>query len=159
MRMGAGSMAISIIVHVFLLGGATVYVVSTAQPPRKASFCGGGGEGSAATIQRPVKMAPNQPNLATLNKRLSVASSNAAVALPDLPDTPNPSMAVGASATAAGGPAGLGMGLGNLKGPLMPTFGFKEPVKAGSLIGTLFLFPSVKNQNNSAEIDATRAFF
>ncbi|MBC8039138.1 MAG: hypothetical protein H7Y06_01200, partial [Opitutaceae bacterium] len=95
-RFGAGSMAISIIVHVIILGSATVWVVSSVQPQRKPSFQGGGNNSSAPAVQHAVKMANTQPNLAALTQRLVVENASSSVTLPDLPATGN---------TGPGGPA------------------------------------------------------
>ncbi|MFA6288461.1 MAG: hypothetical protein WC661_13845 [Opitutaceae bacterium] len=152
-RMGAGSMLISIIVHVIVIIGATVWVVSSVTPPRKALFKGG--DGGTSEVRRPVKMSNTQPKLDTLTKRLSVDSPNSTVSLPDLPTNPDSGLSSPALGTNAGAPGAAG----GLKGPLMPIFGFKEPVKSGSLIGTLFLIPSDQYKTNDAEIEAAKSFF
>jgi len=152
-RMGAGSMLVSIIVHVVIIIGATVWVVSSVQPQRKAQFKGGDNGGPA--VQHPVKMSNTQPKLDTLTKRLSVDTPNSTVALPDLPTNPDS----GLSSPAITGTAGAPGAAGGLKGPLMPIFGFKEPVKSGSLVGTLFLLPSDQYKTNEAEIEGAKAFF
>ncbi|WP_144353703.1 PA14 domain-containing protein [Rariglobus hedericola] len=140
-RAGAGSMMISIIVHVFILGGATIWVVSSVQPARKANFQGGGNPSGPADTMRSVKMSNTQPKLDTLNKRLVVESAASSVTLPDLPPMSTggpggPSSAGGLGGSGSG--AGAGAGLGNLKSPIMPLFGFKEAQTGGTLVGRLY---------------------
>ena len=132
-RMGAGSMLISIIVHVIVILFATIWVVSSVTPPRKAKFKGGDNAGSP--VSHPVKMSNTQPKLDTLTKRLTVDSPNSTVSLPDLPSTPD----TGPSAPAMGTPTGPNAGAtGGLKGPLMPLFGFKEAQAGGTLVGRFY---------------------
>jgi len=136
-RLGAGSMLISIVIHVIVLSFATVWVVSSVQTQRKAQFRGG--DGGTAEVSHPVRMAPTQPRLETLNQRLSVDSPSAAVALPDMPfmpasGGPSASSALDAGSTSAGFGAGP-----SLKGPIMPAFGFRDASQSGgSLIGRLY---------------------
>lgn len=140
-RAGAGSMMISIVIHVIILGSATVWVVSSVQPERKANFQGGGNPSGAAEVQRSVKMANTQPNLDTLNKRLVVESAASSVTLPDLPSMSTggpggPSSAGGLGGAGSG--QGAGAGIGNLKAPIMPLFGFKEAQAGGTLVGRFY---------------------
>ncbi len=141
-RFGAGSMAISIIVHVIILVSATVWVVSSVQPPRKPNFQGGGNNTSAPAVQHSVKMANTQPNLAALTQRLVVENASSSVTLPDLPTTGNTgpgSLSTGGGLSGGGTPGGgQGAGIGNLKAPIMPLFGFKEPPSTGTLVGRLY---------------------
>ncbi|HSI07795.1 MAG TPA: PA14 domain-containing protein [Rariglobus sp.] len=138
-RFGAGSMLISIIIHVVIIISATVWVVSSSMPQRKPSFQGGGDKGSAG-VQHAVKMSHTQPNLATLTQRIVVENSSSSVTLPDLP-TPGKS---GPGSLSPGGSlgegpgAGQGAGIGNLKGPIMPAFGFKEAQPGGTLVGRFY---------------------
>lgn len=140
-RLGAGSLAISIVIHLIVGIAATLYVVSTVSEKREAKFQGGGGGNSGSPAVHNVQMARRQPNLSTLNQRLAVDSPNAAVGLPDLPDMPSLSLG-GSGPHAAGlgtGPGqGAGVGLGTGKGPVMPAFGFREARAGGSLLGRLY---------------------
>ncbi len=144
-RLGAGSLLVSVVIHLLLLGGATVYVVSSVQEQRKAQFQGGSGSGAAAPapamVQHQVQMAQQQPNLSSLNQRLMVDSPDAAVSLPDLPDMPGFSgggPALGGDSGGFGGGSGVGAGFG--KGPVMPAFGFREAQPGGSLVGRFYDF-------------------
>src|SRR5438105_3827809 len=89
-RAGAGSFLISIVVHLILIGGATVYVVSSVREQRKASFQGGStaSPGPRKDVQHKVQMSHQQEKLSAVTQRLAVDSPNASVSLPDLPDTP-----------------------------------------------------------------------
>ncbi len=131
-RMGAGSMLVSIIVHVLIGIGATVWVVSSVQPQRKAQFKGG--DNAASAVQHPVKMSNTQPKLDTLTKRLSVDTPNSTVSLPDLPTNPDSGISSPSISSASGAPGASG----GLKGPLMPLFGFKEAQAGGTLVGRLY---------------------
>ncbi|HTJ79917.1 MAG TPA: PA14 domain-containing protein [Rariglobus sp.] len=142
-------MLISIIVHVFIIGGATVWVVSSIQPQRKALF--NGGENAAPEIRHPVKMSNTQPNLDTLTKRISVDTPDSVVALPDLPDSQDAGISSPSLAPAIGSPGGAG---GGLAGPLMPIFGFKEPQKNGTLVGTLYDFKQLRGRKPNPELAA-----
>ncbi|MBC8039137.1 MAG: hypothetical protein H7Y06_01195 [Opitutaceae bacterium] len=138
-RFGAGSMAISIIVHVIILGSATVWVVSSSMPQRKPSFQGGGNNSSAPAVQHAVKMSNTQPNLAALTQRLVVENASSSVTLPDLPAAVNSGPANASPGGLSGGPGvGQGAGIGNLKAPIMPLFGFKEAPSAGTLVGRFY---------------------
>jgi hypothetical protein len=133
-RLGAGSMFISIIIHVIILSFATLWVVSSVRPQRKAQFRSG--DGGTAEVSHPVRMSPTQPRLENFNPRLSVDSATADVALPDLPSM-QPS---GGSPALNAGSAAAGFGTGpSLKGPIMPAFGFRDSaLSGGSLIGRLY---------------------
>jgi len=138
-RAGAGSMLISIILHVFIIGGATVYVVSSVHPQRKALFKGD--DSAAASVQHPVKMSNTQPNLDTLTRRISVDTPESAVSLPDLPTNTDSGIS---SPTLDASLNGAGTGNGSLKGPLMPIFGFKEAQTGGTLVGNFYDFKQLR---------------
>lgn len=161
-RLGAGSLLISIVIHVALITGATVYVISTVQEQRKALFQGGTGAGdaapAAAMVQHQVQMSRQQPNLSALNQRLTVDSPDAAVSLPDLPDMPGfsvggPSLP-GDSGGALGGGTGAGAGFG--KGPVMPAFGFREAQPGGSLVGRFYDFKQLAGNQPRPNPDLAR---
>jgi len=142
-RLGAGSLLISIIIHVIVLLGATVYVISSVQEKRKASFQGGSGTGQPAAssmVEHRVQMSHQQQNLSTITQRLAVDSPNAAVSLPDLPDMPGFSSSGGPTLNGGLGGSGIGSGAGLGKGPVMPSFGFREAQPGGSLRGYLYDF-------------------
>lgn len=154
---GAGSMLISLIAHFLILGGATVWIVSEVKPTRKPNFQGGPAN-SAPAVSHPVKMSNTQPNLDTLTQRLTVDTASSDIALPDLPSLGEPG-APGPSLGGGLGGLGAGSGIGNLKAPVMPTFGFRDPVAAGSLVGTLYLLPSEQFKTNDDETKGFLAWF
>ena len=135
-RIGAGSMLISIIVHVVIIIGATVWVVSSVQPQRKALFKSG--DGGSSEVRHPVKMSNTQPHLDTLTKRLSVDTPASTVSLPDLPTNPGSSLG---SPSLNSNPGASGIGAGpSLKAPIMPAFGFREAQDSGTLVGNFYDF-------------------
>ena len=165
-RVGAGSLALSIAIHVGFVGVATFYVVSVVSEQRKVAFTGGGsGDGSggpAAESRHQVSVARQNatPVPSALSQKLVVEGASA-VALPELPALGMPASAVSAS---SGGPSGsLGGGLGSGAGTgagagpgtgalrMMP-FGLLQPPKSGALTGTLYLMPSDQYKNNDAEV-------
>jgi hypothetical protein len=139
-RAGAGSFLISIIVHVFLIGGATVYVVSSVREQRKANFQGGStaSPGPRQDVQHKVQMAKQQQNLSSVTQRLAVDSPNASVSLPDLPDMPGFSGGGPSAGNLGGSGGGSGSGVGSARAPLMPLFGFHEAQPGGTLVGHLY---------------------
>jgi hypothetical protein len=140
-------MLISIIVHVFIIGGAAVYVVSSVQPPRKALFQGA--ENAASEVRHPVKMSNTQPNLDTLTKRISVDAPDSAVSLPDLPTNTDSGISSPSLSNSLGS---AGEGAGGLKGPLMPLFGFKETQTGGTLVGRLYDFKQFRSQKPNPDL-------
>jgi len=140
-RLGAGSLLISIIIHVIVIIAATTFVIQSVREERKANFQGGSGAGAPgpANVQHRVQMSRQQPNLSAVNQRLAVDSPNAAISLPDLPNMPGFSGGgqVG-SGKGIGGGSGVGAGMGS--GPAMPMFGFREAQAGGSLIGRFYDF-------------------
>jgi len=140
-RLGAGSLLVSLVLHAVLIVIATAYVVSSVMEKREAKFQGGAeGAGTAASsVQHRVQMSRLQPTLSTLNQRLSVDSPGAAVSLPDLPDVPG--LAGGGPKMPGGGESGLGgqgVGAGTGRGPVMPSFGFRDAQPGGALVGHFY---------------------
>src|SRR5690606_38342078 len=140
-RLGAGSLLVSVILHVVILILATVWVISNVQEERKASFQGGSGAASPGPVNQEhrVQMSRQQQNLSAVNQRLAVDSPNAAVSLPDLPAMPGFSAggpALSGNLGGSGGGIGSGAGLG--KGPVMPAFGFREAGNTAALTGYLY---------------------
>lgn len=152
-RLGAGSLLISVIIHLVVIIVATIYVVSSVVEKREAKFQGGGNGGPSgppASVTHSVQMARTQPTLANLTQRLAVDSPNASVGLPDMPDMPGLAIGAGPAGTAGGlgGPgSGAGFGAGSGSGPVMPLFGFRDARPGGALVGRLYDF----KQNPSKE--------
>jgi len=167
LRLGAGSLAISILVHVFFVGLATIYVVSVVTEQRKVAFTGGGsGDGSggpASETRHQVSVARQNttPVPSSLSQKLVVEGASS-VALPELPALGLPPSAASSSAGAVGslgGGLGSGGGTGAGAGPgtgalrMMP-FGLSAAPKSGALTGTLYLLPSDQYKTNKEEFDA-----
>lgn len=164
-RVGAGSLAVSIVIHVIFVVIAAIYVVSVVSEQRKVAFTGGGaGDGSggaAAEVRHNVSVARQNttPVPSALSQKIVVEGASA-VALPELPNLGMPASAVSSSAGATGslgGGLGSGLGAGSGAGPgtgslrMMP-FGLLQAPKSGALVGTLFLMPSDQYKTNKEEI-------
>jgi hypothetical protein len=157
-RLGAGSLLVSILLHVVFVIIATIYVVSSVQTQRTARFQGGsaGPSGPPALVSHQVQLSRQQPTLAMLNQRLSVDVPTADVALPDLPDLPGATGSGPLSGAGLGsGPgnaAGIGAGAGSGKGPAMPVFGFRDAVPGGSLVGRFYDFKQLANAKPNPDL-------
>lgn len=141
-RLGAGSLLVSVIIHVVVAILATLYVVASVTEKREAKFQGGNGgpSGPPSAVTHSVQMARTQPTLSNLSQRLAVDSPNAAVGLPDLPEMPGVTLGGGGPSAGPGFGAGQGsgVGVGTGKGPVMPAFGFREARSGGTLTGRLY---------------------
>ena len=151
-RVGAGSLALSIAIHVGFVAIATFYVVSVVSEQRKVAFTGGGsGDGTggpAAESRHQVSVARQNatPVPSALSQKLVVEGASS-VALPELPALGMPASAVSASSGgpsgSLGGGLGSGAGTGTGAGPgtgalrMMP-FGLLQAPKAGALTGYLY---------------------
>lgn len=165
-RVGAGSLAVSVVIHVVFIVIAGIYVVSVVNEQRKVAFTGGGsGDGSggpAAETRHQVSVARQNatPVPSALSQKLVVEGASA-VALPELPALGMPASAASSSAGGAagslGGGLGSGAGTGSGAGPgtgalrMMP-FGLLQAPKSGALTGTLYLMPSDQYKTNAEEI-------
>ena len=166
-RVGAGSLAVSIVIHVVFIVIATLYVVSVVNEQRKVAFTGGGAGdgtgGAAAETRHQVSVARQNttPVPSALSQKLVVEGASS-VALPELPALGVASSAVSSSTGAAGslgGGLGTGAGTGSGAGPgtgalrMMP-FGLLQAPKSGALTGTLYLMPSEHYKTNQEEFQA-----
>ena len=163
-RVGAGSLFLSIAVHVAFVIIAALYVVSIVGEKRKVAFTGGGaGDGSggaAAEVRHQVSVArQNTTPVPTALSQKIVVDGAASVALPELPTLGMPASAISSSAGATGSlggglgsGAGTGSGVGTGTGALrMMPFGLLQAPKSGALVGTLYLMPSDQYKNNKEE--------
>lgn len=165
-RVGAGSLAVSIAIHVAFIAIATIYVVSVVNEQRKVSFIGeGAGDGSggaAAETRHQVSVARQNttPVPSALSPKLVVEGAST-VALPELPALSVASSTFSSPSGAAaslGGGLGSGVGTGSGIGPgtgalrMMP-FGLLQAPKSGALTGTLYLMPSEQYKTNQEEVD------
>jgi hypothetical protein len=138
-RLGAGSLIISVLIHVVLIICAALWVVSSVKEQRRAVFQGGSGAHASGEMQHKVQMSPHQKNLTALNQRLSVDTPNAMVSLPDLPPAPESfDGSRGTSGKTGGAGAGNGVGIGGSNGPIISSFGFREAQPGGALVGHFY---------------------
>lgn len=153
-RLGAGSLLISIIIHVVVIIVATMFVVSSVREERKTNFKGGSGTTASGPpdVQHRVQMSHHQPNLSAVNQRLVVDSPNAVISLPDLPDMPGSSGGAGKLGTGSGIGSGNGVGAGGGAGPSMPAFGFREAQSGGSLVGRFYDFKQLANATPNPDL-------
>ncbi len=154
-RAGAGSMLISIVIHIVILGAATVWIVSEVQPAREAKFQGGGAP-AGPEISHPVRMSNTQPNLESLSQRLSVDTATADIALPDLPSlggfAGGGMSGTGGLGGGVGAGLGEGSGVGQLRAPIMPAFGFREAQPSGTLVGRFYDFKQTRNRRPNPDL-------
>lgn len=149
-RAGAGSLMISIIVHLIVIIIATLYVISNVHEQRKTAFQGSAApSGAHQEVQHKVQMSHQQRTLSSANKRLAVETPNATVSLPDLPDMPSFSASGPSMRSRAG--AGSGSGAGTARAPLMPAFGFKEVQPGGTLVGNFYDFKQLRTGKPNPE--------
>jgi len=166
-KMGAGSLVLSIVIHLIFVIIAAIYVVSIVTEQRKVAFAGGGsGDGTggvASEVRHQVSVARQNttPIPSALSQKI-VVDGAASVALPELPSLSMPSSAVSsspASSGSLGGGLGTGAGTGAGAGPgtgalrMMP-FGLSRAPSSGALAGTLYLMPSAKYKTNLDEVEA-----
>ncbi len=151
-RLGGEGLTISLIIHLILIIGAAIWVISTVTDSVKKdpdSFSTGQGGGAAGDKAKQFKTRVQPKNPKTMAKnasRITSKSPNAAISLPDLPAssvaTLTSGMMSGGSSKGFGGGAGggigsgLGIGRGNGKN-FVGAFGasFKRP---NALEGTLY---------------------
>lgn len=168
-RVGAGSLFLSIAIHLAFVIIATLYAVSVVGEKRKVAFTGGGaGDGSggaAAEVRHQVSVArQNTTPVPTALSQKIVVDGAASVALPELPTLAMPASSVSSAAGATGslgGGLGSGAGTGAGAGPgtgalrMMP-FGLSRAPKSGALAGTLYLMSSAQYKANEDEVNAFR---
>lgn len=106
-RVGAGSLALSIVIHVGFIAIATLYVVSVVNEQRKVAFTGGGaGDGTGGAVaetRHQVSVARQNvtPVPSSLSQKLVVEGASS-VALTELPALGMPASAASSSAGGAG---------------------------------------------------------
>ncbi len=151
-RLGGEGLTISLIIHLILIIGAAIWVISTVtdsvkKDPDSFSTGQGGGAAGDKAKQFKTRVQPKNPKAMAKNaSRITSKSPNAAISLPDLPAssvaTLTSGMMSGGSSKGFGGGAGggigsgLGIGRGNGKN-FVGAFGasFKRP---NALEGTLY---------------------
>jgi len=123
-RLGGQGLAVSIIIHLFLLIIFGFWVVSSwtdiskTDPDSFVTGAGGGAAGDTAKIYEHKVTPKNAKNLAKTTARITSKSSTSSVSLPDLPTTSVSSMLSGMTAGGAskGFGGGSGGGIGSGKG-------------------------------------------
>jgi hypothetical protein len=155
-RLGGEGLALSVLVHVFLVLIAIVWVVSTVtdgvgkKDPNAFATGAGGGAGGPKAKEFKTKVVPkNIKSLAKTNSRITSKNANATLAIASLPSMSNPLLSAGAIGGGAskgfgggsGGGIGAGKGIGSGGGRnFVSLFGMKggANANAGGLIGTLY---------------------
>ncbi|MEI8340809.1 MAG: PA14 domain-containing protein [Verrucomicrobiota bacterium] len=156
---------LSILVHLLLLAGATLWVVQIISPKQKASFKGGekGPNQNMRVMEHKVSIAKktNKTSSPLATKRVTTTGLSK-VALPETPQIPSMGEI---TPTAMGGATGnlAGLGAGTMKaggggGIGFTMFGFRSKPSVGALEGTLYDFKQFKNRQPSKmsaeEVDA-----
>lgn len=143
-RLGGGSLAISLLVHLLLIFVAVFWVISTwtdstkNEPTQFATGAGGGNNGDRAKIYQHKLQQKNMKTLAKSTPRLTSKNPNASISLPDIPNVSTATMISGATAGGSskgfgggsGGGIGSGQGIGvgngqNMIGKFKPVMGAK----------------------------------
>lgn len=176
-KVGGGSLALSLLIHVGILVGA-YFMVQTIVQENKVDFLPGGGSKAGQEASNALSQQVQQKKRTTMNKsmpvrRLVSQSTNAAISLPDapadslsLPDTSSlmggMSGSGGFGKAGAGGGFGTGQGIGGVSGFAPVTFFGKRG--GDGLAGTLYDLkqdgdrkPIDYNPNNYASIIAKAA--
>ncbi len=155
---GGSFFIISLLLHVILLGGATILVVQVVQG-RKEKLKFTAPPPSAAgpkSVEHKVKMAKKTASMSApaISKRITSTAANASIALPAMemnssggPDV-MASVMSGLGANGLGSGAGMGGGGGMTAMPLagMTAFGFKGVGAQSGLKGTLYDFKQFANK-------------
>ena len=156
-RLGGEGLTISLIIHLILILIAAIWVISTVtdsvkKDPDTFSTGQGGGAAGDKAKQFKTRVQPKNPKAVAKNTaRITSKNSNAAIALPDLPNSSvaslNTGMMGGGSSKGFGGGSGggigsgMGVGRGNGKN-FVSVFGSKTAVNG--LPGTFYDFKQNK---------------
>ena len=148
-------LVISILVHVLLIGGATLLVVQVVQA-RKEKLKFTAPPPSASSAEHKVKPSKKTPATApAISKRITSTAANASIAIPAMemnatgPDVMASVMSgMGTSGLGAGGPAG--MAAMPLTG--MTAFGFKGTPKTKGLVGKFYDFKQFRDRKDNSPV-------
>lgn len=141
-KVGGGSLALSLLIHVGILVGA-YFLVETIVLENKVDFLSGGGSKAGQEASQSLAQQVQQKKRTNISKMLPMrkvvsTSANAAIALPDMPsdnlEMPEMSSMMGGGMTGsagfgsqgAGGGFGTGIGTGGMKG--VTFFGMTTPL-------------------------------
>lgn len=150
-KLGGGSLALSIAIHVGLLFSATLLVTTLTHEKVVDFLPGGSSDGQKAAseaLSHQIQAKKSQMHRQSSLQKIAVKSSLSEIQLPDaqtdmmdMPNMPNAlgeaAAKMGAGSLAAGGfgmGKGPGIGIGNMKGTL---FGFSQG-KTTDLVGTMY---------------------
>ena len=156
-------LTVSIVLHLLLGVGATVFVVQEIQS-RKMTFKAGAGTMSKASraVEHKVQQAKQKSSggAPSMAKRIATTGLSK-VALPDMPDMPTLGDVTPLTMSGMGG-AGLGFGMGTGNGAgngaggsgdgggTAPFFGFKAAPGKGALVGTFYDLKQTRNRKPSS---------
>lgn len=159
-RLGGEGLALSVLVHVFLVLIAIVWVVSTVtdgagkkDPNAFATGAGGGAGGPKAKEFKTKAVPKNVKSLAKTNTRITSKNANSALAVASLPSMSNPLLSAGAIGGGAskgfgggsGGGIGAGKGIGSGGGRnFVSLFGMKGMGVNYGVIGNFYDFKQTR---------------
>lgn len=146
-------LVISVLLHVILLGGATILVVQVVQSRKEKLKFTAPPPSAAGAAEHKVK--PSKKTAAAapaISKRITSTAANASVALPAMDMSSPAGPDVMASVMSGMGAAGLGSGAGGAAGmasmPLagLTAFGFKGGGRADGIVGRLYDLKQTKDK-------------
>jgi hypothetical protein len=149
-------LVISILLHVILLGGATILVVQVVQGRKEKMKFTAPPPSAAGSVEHKVK--PSKKTAAAapaVSKRIASTAANASIALPAMDMNASTGPDVMASVMSGLGSAGLGSGAGGAAGmasmPLagLTAFGFKGGGRNDGLIGRLYDLKQTKDRRET----------
>ena len=170
-RLGGEGLALSIIIHLFLVIIAVIWVVSTVtdlsgkKDPNAFATGAGGGSGGARAKEFKTKLQPkNVKSLAKTTTRITSKNADSSMAISSLPSLTNPLLSAGAigggSSKGFGGGSGGGIGAGKGTGVgggrnFVSLFGMKGStgVGTGGLIGTFYDLKQTSGRQPTAMVD------
>jgi len=169
-RLGGEGLALSIIIHLFLVIIAVIWVVSTVtdlsgkKDPNAFATGAGGGSGGARAKEFKTKLQPkNVKSLAKTTTRITSKNADSSMAISSLPSLTNPLLSAGAigggSSKGFGGGSGGGIGAGKGTGVgggknFVSLFGMKgAATTTGGLIGTLYDLKQTSGRQPTAMVD------
>jgi len=159
-RLGGEGLALSVLVHVFLVLIAIVWVVSTVtdgagkKDPNAFATGAGGGAGGPKAKEFKTKVVPkNIKSLAKTNSRITSKNANATLPIASLPSMSNPLLSAGAIGGGAskgfgggsGGGIGAGKGIGSGGGRnFVSLFGMKGMGVNYGVVGNFYDFKQTR---------------
>ena len=154
-------LVLSILVHLLLIGGATVLIVQVVQGRKEKLKFTAAPPSSAGPAEHKVKPTKKTSAAApAVSKRITSTAINASVALPamDINASTSPDLmasvmsGMGASGLGAGAGSGAGAGMASMPLEGLTAFGFKG-LDQGGLVGHLFDLKQTKDRHPSEIMD------